>query len=46
MHLFSVYFVCNSVVTPFILTRMYVIRTFQIRIKIMLNRDFPAFTAL
>ncbi len=28
---------CNSFVTYFILTRMYVIRTLQIRIKIMLN---------
>ncbi len=28
---------CNSFVTYFILTRMHVIRTLQIRIKIMLN---------
>ncbi len=39
--IFSVFF-RNSFVLYFILTRMNVIITLQMRIKIMLNRDFTA----
>ncbi len=43
--IFSVFF-CNSFVTSFILTRLYVIGTLQIRIKIILNIFYSIYSVV